>query len=274
MKLYTRLLVVYLVLAAQYVAAVEIKGLYETEVTVPSQSREDRNIAIREALVNVFNRVGASQEMMQDPGIRDALNNAAAYVNQYQYILAADDSAASSAHKMRVSFAESALVALIRSRGLAVWGKMRDNVLLWLVIKQQGRQVLLNVEQNAEINKALQFATQLKGIPVLLPLMDLEERRQVSVDDVGSADWEKLLLASRRYGVAAVLSGKLVRQRTCWRSEWTLSFNHKLEQWRVPCENLNANLSTAFQGVYKRLFDFYAVKPINVVNGTVMEGER
>ena len=270
MKQLIRFLVLYFTLAAQYVAAVEVKSLFATEVIARSQSREDRNSALREALVIVFNRVGAGKEMMLDPGVREALNNAASYVNQYQYVLTADGSGVNSPRKMRVSFDEAAVIELMRSRGLAAWSKIRDDVLVWLVIKQHDKQTLLDVEQDAKINKALQFAAQLKGIPVLLPLMDLEERRLVSVGDIGGANREKLLTASQRYDMAAILSGKIVKQRSCWRSEWTLSFNDKVEQWTVPCENLSANLSTAFQGVYEHLFDFYAVKLSQLESGGII----
>lgn len=260
MKQFIRFLVVYLVLVVQYVEAVEVKDLFVTEVMLRSQSREDRNRALREALVIVFNRLGASEEVMLDLGIREALNNAASYVDQYQYLLTASGSRANSKRRMRVLFNEGAVIELMRSRGLAVWSKKRDDVLVWLIIERQHKQALLDIEQNAEINKALQFAAQLKGIPILLPLLDLEERQLVSADDIRRSNREKLLTASERYGVAATLLGKVVKQKTCWRSEWTLSFNDKVEHWSVPCENLSANLSTAFQGVYEHLFDFYVVK--------------
>jgi len=259
MKQLIRFLVVYLVLAAQYVMAAEITGLYETSVIARSESREDRNSALREALVIVFNRVGASKEIMLDIGIRDALNNAASYVDQYQYLLIANDSGVNSTRKMRVLFNEDAIIKLMRSRGLVIWNKKRDDVLVWLVIQQNHKQTLLDVEQNTEINKALQLAAQLKGIPILLPLMDLEERQLVSADSIRSAQREKLLVASERYGVATILSGKVVKRGACWRSEWTLNFNNQMEQWSLPCENLTANLSTAFQRVYEHLFDFYTV---------------
>lgn len=258
--MYTRLLVLCLMLITQYAAAAEIKGLYETSVTVRSESRGDRNSALREAFIIVLNRVGASKEMMLDVGIRDALNNAASYVDQYQYLLIANDSGVNATRKMRILFNEGAIIKLMRSRGLVIWSQKRDDVLVWLVIQQNHKQALLDVEQNTEINKALQFAAQLKGIPILLPLMDLEERQWVSADSIKNAKIGRLLTASERYGVATILSGKLVKRGSCWRSEWTLNFNNQVEQWSTPCENLTANLSTAFQRVYEYLFDFYAVK--------------
>ena len=249
-----------MLLTAQYVSANELKGLFTAEVVVQSQSREDRNTALREAFVIVLNRVGAGRELMLDVAVRKALNNASSYVDQYQYALASDSEDKESPRILRVVFGEEAVMELMRSSGLAIWNKRRDEVLLWLVIEQRGKQTLLDVEQNMGLNVALQAAAQLKGIPVLLPLMDLEERQRISAGDIGSVEVEKLLAVSKRYGVTTILSGKVVKQRSCWRSEWVLHFNNKVERWDVPCENLSANLETAFQGVYDRLSVFYAEK--------------
>ncbi len=258
--MYTRLLVVCLLLTVQNVLAKQMNGLFVAEVTAASQSREDRNFALREAFVIVLNRVAAGNAVMLDSAVRNALNNAASYVDQYQYMLASDSEDKESPRILRVVFSEEAVMELMRSGGLAIWGKRRDEVLMWVVIEQRGKQVLFDVEQNEELNEALQAAARLKGIPVLLPLMDLEERQRISAGDIGSAEVEKLLVVSKRYGVTTMLSGKVVKQRSCWRSEWVLHFNNKVERWDVPCENLSANLETAFQGVYDRLSVFYAEK--------------
>ncbi|TXL19450.1 hypothetical protein BMR06_10085 [Methylococcaceae bacterium HT5] len=74
-----------------------------------------------------------------------------------------------------------------------------------------------------------------KGIPLLLPLMDLEEKQAISVIDILAAKPDKILEASSRYDVATILSGKLVKKRTCWSSEWALHFNNKIERWTVSC---------------------------------------
>lgn len=249
-----------MLLTTQYVSANELKGLFTAEVMVQSQSREDRNMALREAFVIVLSRVGADRELMLDSAVRKALNKAASYVDQYQYVLTSDGEDKESSRILRVVFSEEAVMELMRSSGLAIWDKRRDEVLMWVVIEQRGKQTLLDIEQNEALNEALQAAARLKGIPVLLPLMDLEERQRISAGDIGSAKVEKLLAVSKRYGVTTILSGKVVKQRSCWRSEWALHFNNKVERWDVPCENLSANLETAFQGVYDRLSVFYAEK--------------
>lgn len=262
MKELIRFLIVCLLVVAQSASATEVKGLFSAEVIVHSQSREDRNLALREAFVIVLNRIVASQGLMLNPGVRDALKNAASYADQFQYVFMTNNLGDITQRTMKVSFNEDAVRELMHKSGLSVWNEQRGEVLVWVVLEQRGRQVLFDAEQHAEFYKALQSASQLKGIPVLLPLMDLEERQTVSAGDIVSANSDHIMIASSRYDVPAVLSGKVTKQKSCWQSEWVLNFNNKQEKWVVPCENLTANLSTAFQRVYEYLSVYDAQKPM------------
>ncbi|GAW85634.1 hypothetical protein bplSymb_SCF01002P005 [Bathymodiolus platifrons methanotrophic gill symbiont] len=149
---------------------------------------------------------------------------------------------------------------VLNSSGLAVWDVNRAKILLWLVIEQKGKQAFLDIDRNAKVEKAIQDAAMAKGIPLLLPLMDLEEKQAISVIDILAAKPDKILEASSRYDVATILSGKLVKKRTCWSSEWALHFNNKIERWTVSCTDLKTNLNNALQGVYEYLSVFYALR--------------
>jgi len=260
MKLLIKFLVVCWLFIAPYVMAVEIKDLFEVEVLAQSQSREDRNTALREALAVVLNRVMVGDDITQDSTVKAALDNASSYVDQYQYGLNTQASAKDKSRIMRVAFNEDVLMGLMRSSQLSIWNEVRDQVLVWVVVEAHGKRSLLEIEQNRLVGQALQKAAKLKGVPVLMPLMDLEEKQKVLVADVLSAYPTRLMKASERYDVAAILSGKLVKKRRCWQSEWTLSFDEKIEQWTVPCSSLDANLAESFQGVYKPLSTYYSAK--------------
>jgi len=260
-KVLIRFLMVCLLFSTQSLLAVEVKGLFETEVMTQTQSRTDRNKALREALAIVLNRIAVGNDVMQDPTIVMALNNAASYVDEYQYALVSDRGDANSPRTMRVSFNEQVLMALLRNSRVAIWNEVRDAVLVWLVVERAGSRAILDVDMDADVVSALQTAAKRKGIPILLPLMGLEEKKSIRAADILSAYPEKLLAASRPYDVATILSGKVVKQRNCWHSEWTLNFDNKVEQWSEACMPLTENLSHAFQSVYNHLAPFYSAKP-------------
>jgi hypothetical protein len=99
------------------------------------------------------------------------------------------------------------------------------------------------------------------GLPLLFPLMDMDELKQLSVNDVLSAYPDNLLAVSERYGAVSILAGRVVKTRDCWKTDWAFYFDQGIEQWTKSCGTLNDAILTGLQGVYNRLSNYYAVKP-------------
>lgn len=270
MKLLSRILMFCLLFTIQAVSAVEVKGLFEAEVMTQSLSPEDKGRALKEALAIVINRVAAGDDLLENPAVKAALNTAEFYVQQVQYALETKKQGKKTARTMRVLFNEQALMTLIRDSNLAVWNEVRDDVLVWLVVEKFNSKSLLNVKEDFEVYSHLQAAAKKKGVPLMRPLMDLEDKSALAANDILSAYSGKVLNASRRYGVAAILSGAVTHNRHCWSSEWTLHFDGKVKQWSLPCEKLEQTLSVAMQGVYDQLSVFHAVKSDKTEHGKVI----
>lgn len=256
--------------AAQTVSAVEVKGLFEADVITHSLSEKDKAAALKEALSIVIKRIAAGDNLLGNSTVKAALNKAEFYVEQVQYALEPENRSKKTARTMRVLFNEETLMAVIRNSKLAVWNEVRDEVLVWLVVEKFGSKTLLNMKEDFEVYSRLQVVAKKKGVPLMLPLMDLEDKRELAVDDILSAYSGKVLKASRRYGVSAILSGSVIHKRNCWYSEWTLHFDGKVQQWSLPCEGLEQTLSVAMQGIYDQLSAFHAVKSENREGGSVI----
>ena len=80
MNVLFRLLIIGLLTLSQNAFAVAVEDLFEVEVIAKSQSREDRNTAIKEALTIVLGRVMAGENIFQDPVVQSALADAPRYV--------------------------------------------------------------------------------------------------------------------------------------------------------------------------------------------------
>jgi len=260
MKLLSRILMICLLFSAQAVYAVEVKGLFEAEVITQSLSATDKESALKEALTLVISRVAVGDDLLQNATIKSVLNNPAFYVQQVQYALNADQINKKPARIMRVLFNEDALMAVLRNSNLAIWNEVRDEVLVWLVVDKFNSKALLNIKEDFEVYSSVQAVAKKKGLPLMLPLMDLEDKHGLVVDDILGVYSDKVLQASQRYGVTAILSGSVINKRNCWHSEWTLHFNGKVKQWSLPCEPLEKTLTTAMQGVYEELAAFHAIK--------------
>jgi len=256
-----RLVVIGFLFLSQNVFAVAVDDLFEVEVIAKSQSREDRNAAIKEAMTIVLGRVMAGRNIFQDPVVQSALVDAPRYVQQYQYSLVPMASgSAGSSRLMRVLFDETALLDLMKASKLGIWNEIRPEMLVWLVVERRGRRSLYRQGVGPEMDKALFAAAKRKGLPLLLPLMDLQDQQNISVKAVLSVHSEALLKASERYDTPAVLAARVVHGKSCWLADWTLYFDQKISQWSSPCSTLFEVMLSGMQGAYDKLSDFYAVK--------------
>jgi len=264
-----RTLLICVLTYACHALAAEVTGLFETQVIAGSQSSEDRNSAMQTALSIVLHRVAAGHDIAKDPSVRAALADAPRYVKQYQYALVESlwpaSAGARSARTMRVLFDEPALINLLKSSNLKVWGETRPETLLWLVVEENSQRLFFKPETMPELDLAFKSLAKQQGLPLLYPLMDIDEQRQLSVQDVLSAYPQHLLSASERYGVVSILAGRVVKDKNCWQSDWAFYFDQRVEQWTHDCGSLNEVILMGLQGVYGKLSNYYAVKPFTVV---------
>ncbi len=258
MKVWIRSLVIFLLLTEQSVYAVEVEGLYDVEVIAKSEQEKNKLAAIKQALQRVLMRTLAGDNILTDNTVRSVLANAYNYVAEYQFSLAPTND--KDMRVMRVIFDQQSLINTLRPGKLWLWNEVRPRTLVWLVVEQDGLQSFFDPDEMPDIDRALKQASEQKKIPILLPMQDLREKRELSTGDVLSAYSKHLLEMSVRYEVVSTLAGKIVKQGTCWKAEWTLYFDGKISQWVDACSTLDNIALNAFQGIYGHLSTFYAAK--------------
>ncbi len=252
-----------LLLLCQAPGAVEIDDLYEAEVLAKSRHTEDRIQAIRQALQQVLDRIVIARDRNR-PSIQTVLDGAPYYVREFQFSLAANHPHdQQQARLLRVRFDENLLQSLFAADNIGLWNEIRPETLLWLVVEKKGNRQFFNAETMSEVDFALSEAARLKGLPLILPLLDMEEQRFITPNDVVSADPKLLLDVSSRYDVVSVLAGRLTQVETkqCWTAEWALYFNQKIHQWsREQCSSLKQAALSGMQGLYDILSNYYGAK--------------
>lgn len=204
-------------------AAIEVKDLYQATVNVDSQASAQREQAIKSALAGVFLKVGGKQGISNNPVLKKAQKNASRYVSQYRYQL--NDEQLS----LVVHFNEDKVNQLFKQANLALWGSLRPQVLLWLVDEQGNtRQIVADsdsdsvsapsatseldydaknnaaknnsaIQAEANIPQVINTFSELRGLPIIMPLMDLTDSEQVSIDDFWDYYPEQVKQASLRY---------------------------------------------------------------------------
>jgi len=243
-------------------SAVEVKGLYEIELIANSQSAEDRTQAIKQAMYAVLSRVLVPEDISRIPVVQQALASAQNYVKQSQYsLISTDEQPDTEARLLRVQFDEDQVMEVMRKSQVGIWSEIRPQTLVWLVVDDEEGRRFYNADIMPELESALAFASKLKGVPMIFPMLDLEEQQKISVSEVLGADSRNLLAVSARYEVTSIMAGRIVSKSGCWQGEWAFYFDGKIKQWNSPCLPLKAAVIAGAQGAYDVLSNYYGVKP-------------
>ncbi|MDG2175460.1 MAG: DUF2066 domain-containing protein [Gammaproteobacteria bacterium] len=202
--------------------AIEVEGLYQGSVPVSSRDNErERNRAFNEAFRQVLLKVTGNLDVFSQPQIRQAITNADEYVDTWSYATlpttSSDDSIATEQapdEELNVTFFEPEVLRLLDSAEISLWPDNRPYTLIWLVIQDElGQRELLgsSVQEYEDILTLLKTEADIRGLPILLPVLDIEDMRAVSADDVWDMNGEKLIQASSRYPSESVLVVRMFR---------------------------------------------------------------
>jgi hypothetical protein len=220
-KVLAGLFVLVILVLSDAVMAIEVTDLYQGIVPVESRDNvRERQQAFNEALRQVLLKITGNSTIYNQPLIRRALTNADDYVETWSYRTVTssrgedDISGEAPGIELTVTFFEPEVLALLDSAGIPLWPRNRPYTLVWLVIQDElgGRQLVgSSSRDNLDILSMLEIGAQRRGLPVLLPILDFEDLRAVSTNDVWNMDTERLLAASARYQSESVLVIRLFR---------------------------------------------------------------
>lgn len=249
--------------------AVEVRGLFETEAAVEDQSSAKRAEAFQTALGRVLIKISGALDILTAPGIEAVTGNAARYVRRYHYLEkpvvaveqgAEDQSGAAKQLYLAVEFDGEALQRALREAGLPVWSANRPQVLVWLGVDQGPRDRFIVSEDNGEeVGELLMEAARRRGVPLILPLMDLEDRRRVNFVDISAGFTDALSRASERYNTQTVLVGHANRgRRGDWAVEWTVLRDRVSTGWRESDVDLRRAIDSGVDGLADILASRYA----------------
>lgn len=246
MKKFLNLLVV-LGLCA-WVGLVQAQDLYAAEVKVQDDSAAQRNVGLTAALREVMVRLSGSTQVAGSPGAGDLLRQAASLVQQYRYRLeelpaAEGQETPDSQRYLWAKFDKAALDRRLRAAGIPVWGSRRPRVLMWLAYERGGQRGLLNLEQDMGARARLLARAADRGMPLQLPLMDLEDQSALSAADVWADYQQALEQASQRYPHDVILAGRLRRVGDGrWNVQWSLWDKGENQQWSLSGQGWYAAL--------------------------------
>ncbi len=258
--------------------AVTRTDIYTATLPVPDQSAEARAAAVTQAFEQVLVKMTGQRDVAARPEAQALLASSGRYLAAFRYeqetIIDPETNENREQTLLQARFDAQAMARAVREAGLPLWGDERPTTLVWLALEDGGQRVLLSGDAaddpasfGAEALEALQAAAAARGIPLLLPLLDGQDRAQVAYADVAGGFAEQVLAASERYGADAVLVGRVLHTGQVWSGRWQL-----LEAGQPPSqwENRDPVLEAALQGGINPLADTFAARfALQTVSGAV-----
>lgn len=199
-------------LLAGGVQAAEVNDFYLVRLPVSGTQLTDAQRS--EALDDMLIRYSGLRELPASPVLQSAQQQAGRYIAQTQTRNENGEKTAD------VSFDPAAVQHLAQTLGLPVWNHDRPAIMLWLVDNRGNnsageRRIMLDQEYSAAREQLRQVAME-RGIPLLLPLGDLEDNMAVSASDVYGNFINPIAAASLRYQPDAVLVASLNNDSLTW----------------------------------------------------------
>jgi len=273
------ILPIVVILPLRGVNADVVEHLYEAEMPVEGQSREERTYVVREALKEVLVRISGRNEagaLAMDTAL---VPRPTRFVQQFRYrnfsqdeaIPVSLDGAKPYTQKLWLLFTKKTVAKLLREQGFPVWGKTRPATLVWLAVDDQKQRLLLGNSTEHPGRTYIEKEAKKRGLPLRLPLLDLADQLKLQVTDVWGNFADTLLDASLRYQAESVLVGRVYLSfSNTWHTRWTLYSDGQRQDWEISNrenlrEAINAGLSVTGEALSLKFTQVNDVESSDVV---------
>jgi hypothetical protein len=256
--------------------AAQVSNLYSAEVPVPDKAPAARDVAFSTALKSVFIKLTGKRSPQTSSLVAGAIREPAQYVEQFQYrtltLEPIDETELGSEELLLwTQFDAVAVDRLLGEANLPRWGHTRPSVLVWLALENESTRDLVGETESSTLIEVLKDAASRRGVPLIIPLLDENDRTRLTVADVWAGFDDAIAVASTRYHPDAIL---VVRGHQTgggeWQSRWRLSIGDLPSNWVATDSRLDVVL---VEGI-DRTADALAARYAGVVGVANAGGDR
>ncbi|SMC69168.1 DUF2066 domain-containing protein [Pseudomonas sp. URIL14HWK12:I5] len=252
MRLFNILAVGGLALISVAAQAENVAGLYQVREPMAGQGAEARTAATAKALDTLVLRLTGDPKAVQSPALAELRKDPQQIINQV-------GSEAGPPESVVVEFDPGSTERALRKAGLALWGSNRPSILgWWLNDSAEGISLVGDGQASAQ---PLRRAAQHRGLPLRLPLADLQEQLVANAKQVEATDPAPLREAAERYGADALLAVHAQEADGKWQGKWQLWLGDQREQGTAEGGDPAALADAVMLAVSSRLAPRYVTRP-------------
>ncbi len=265
--------VIALLLTVFPVWAKPVSGLYDARVPVPDQQLSSRQQGAQQGLIEVLQKVSGFSVPADNEVVARALNIADQYLYQFSYEAVQkeewDASIPPGSSWLRMRFEAQSIQRIIKQAELPLWGNNRPTVLLWIMKDEGDRTVLIDGSEDLLAN-AVKNGAERRGIPVVLPVYDLEDSMRLPQESLWGLFSESILSASRRYDAESVMAARLFKNKDGnWVGQWRFYFKDREFNYDFETEGLNQQVLSGMSAAAEILANAFAIKPSDASSGAL-----
>ncbi|TDF81088.1 DUF2066 domain-containing protein [Pseudomonas sp. H9] len=229
-----------------------VSGLYQVREPVDGQGTEARAQATGKALETLVLRLTGDPKAAQSPALASLRKDPQQIISQFGF-------EAGPPETVLVDFDPGSTERALRQAGLALWGNNRPSILGWWLNDSTEGSSLVGDGQNSAT--PLRRAAQHRGLPLRLPLADLNEQLVATAKNLEGADPAPLRDASERYGADALLAVHASEADGKWQGTWRLWLGEQREQGKVEAADQAALADAVMLAVSARLAPRFVARP-------------
>lgn len=243
------------------VQAVQIEGLYSHQSALIGDDESERAQAFAAALAAVIVKLTGGEEALSVPGVDRALARARDFVEGVSYSSIGEAGSGQSQRTITVDLSQALVDSLLGDLGVPIWNINRPSILVWVAVQSsEGERRLMNPETDESMVTALIDFADSRGLPLIFPVLDFEDRRSLSVDNLWDLRTDAINLASARYGADSILAGRIHFTPT---GElvglWQFQFQGEAQVFDGLDSNLQTYLEAPLVRVTEQLADYFAL---------------
>ncbi len=214
-----------LALAVPSVQAVEMTSLYTVEVPLDPDDPDAESSAFRTALTEVLIRVTGTTAAADSEELALLFPNPRRLVRQYR---------PGPDNTLVISLDGDEIERVLRQMGTTVWGSDRPLTIIWLAVDWGlgDREIVAaddpdrlpgdrrSIDRNRLLRERVKTVARRRGLPIVFPLLDIEDLQKIGFIDIWGGFDDPLLEASARYEATSILVGR-IRPDDIQQPRWT-----------------------------------------------------
>ena len=217
------------------------QNLFVVDVRVADQTISVEQAATRTSFLEVISRLTGLESVPRTAEIKNALDQAESFVAEYMYTEVLNyESETVVASKpqsvLRIVFQPDQIESLLRQAKLPRWPFPRDTCIVWALREIEGRREIIGPAETYEFAELLASNGLARGLPLIFPVMDLEDQLRVNHSLIWGRFGKELLQASERYNANCLLIGRLVAhgggEVTSFSGDWTIMLRNSVSYHR------------------------------------------